>query len=192
MARNMIKAGHTLTVYNRTKSRADEFRSSGVAVASTPGEAASGADVVITMLSDDKAVQDVVFEPSGILAALPAGAIHVSMSTISVALSRSLAVAHREKGQHYVAAPMFGRPEAAAAAKLFVVAAGAKRDIDRCHPLFDRAEDLHGQRRRVAGERRESHGQFSDHSGDREHGRIVCARAKGRSGTGDISRCHDE
>lgn len=137
MARSIIKAGHPVTVYNRTKSRAEEFRSSGVMVANTPSEAASTADVVITMLADDKALDEVVFESNGLLAALGKGAVHVSMSTISVALSRRLAAAHREKGQHYVAAPVFGRPEAAAAAKLFVVAAGPKADVERCQPLFD-------------------------------------------------------
>jgi 3-hydroxyisobutyrate dehydrogenase-like beta-hydroxyacid dehydrogenase len=137
MAWNIIKNGHTVTVYNRTKSRTEEFRSAGVPVASTPGEAASSADVVITMLSDDKAVHDVVFDRDGVLAALPSGAVHVAMSTISVALSRDLASAHRDKGQHYVGAPVFGRPDAATAAKLFVVAAGAKEQVERCQPLFD-------------------------------------------------------
>ena len=148
MARNIVKAGHTVTVYNRTKSRAEEFRSSGVMVANTPGEAASSTDVVITMLSDDKALDEVVFESNGVLAALGKGAVHVSMSTISVALSRRLAAAHREKGQHYVASPVFGRPEAAAAAKLFVVAAGPKADVERCQPLFDAV----GQKTFVVGE----------------------------------------
>jgi 3-hydroxyisobutyrate dehydrogenase-like beta-hydroxyacid dehydrogenase len=148
MARNLIKAGHTLTVFNRTKSRAEEFRSLGATVAGTPGEAAAGAEVVITMLADDGAVEDAVLGPGRVLQSLPAGAVHMSMSTISVALSRRLTAAHREKQQYFLAAPVFGRPDAAAAAKLFIVAAGAAGQIERCRPLFDAL----GQKTFVAGE----------------------------------------
>jgi 3-hydroxyisobutyrate dehydrogenase-like beta-hydroxyacid dehydrogenase len=137
MARNLIKAGHALTAYNRTRSRAEELRFLGARIAGTPGEAASGAEVLITMLADDRAVEEIVFAPGEALRSLPPGAVHVSMSTISVSLSRGLAVAHRETGRYYVAAPVFGRPDAAEAAKLFVVAAGPAGQIERCRPLFD-------------------------------------------------------
>jgi 3-hydroxyisobutyrate dehydrogenase-like beta-hydroxyacid dehydrogenase len=137
MARNLLKAGHTLAVFNRTKSRAEEFRSLGATVAGTPGEAAAGAEVVITMLADDAAVEDAVLGPGRVLQSLPAGAVHISMSTISIALSRRLVSAHCEKQQHYLAAPVFGRPDAAAAAKLFIVVAGSTDQIERCRPLFD-------------------------------------------------------
>jgi 3-hydroxyisobutyrate dehydrogenase-like beta-hydroxyacid dehydrogenase len=137
MAANLIKAGHKLTVYNRTRSRAEALQSEGARVANTPGEAASGAEVAITMLADDHALESVVFGKGSLLDSLPPNAIHVSMSTISVALSRRLAAAHAERKQHYVSAPVFGRPEAAAAAKLFIVAAGTAAQIDRCRPLFD-------------------------------------------------------
>ena len=137
MARNLIKAGHTLTVFNRTPSRAEELRNSGASVARSPGEAAASAEVLITMLADDHAVEDAILAPGHALQSLPAGAAHVGMSTISVALSRRLQATHREKQQHYVAAPVFGRPEAAAEAKLFVVAAGPAEQIERCRPLFD-------------------------------------------------------
>lgn len=148
MARNLIKAGHELVVYNRTRSRAEELRPLGAKVAGTPGEAASGAEAVITMLADDLAVEAVVFGPGNILESLPAGAVHVSTSTISVALSRRMAAAHREKRQHYVAAPVFGRPEAAAAAKLFIVAAGPAAQVERCQALFGAM----GQKTFAAGE----------------------------------------
>jgi 3-hydroxyisobutyrate dehydrogenase-like beta-hydroxyacid dehydrogenase len=92
---------------------------------------------VITMLADDHAVEAVVFGPDGVVAALRPNSTHISMSTISVALSDRLSEAHKLAGQRYVAAPVFGRPEAAAAAKLFIVAAGADEDIQRCQPLFD-------------------------------------------------------
>jgi 3-hydroxyisobutyrate dehydrogenase-like beta-hydroxyacid dehydrogenase len=148
MARNLIKAGHAVIAYNRTRSRAQELQPLGSSVAATPGEAASGAEIVITMLADDRAVEDSVFGPGNILETLPAGAIHISMSTISVALSRRMASAHGEKRQHYISAPVFGRPEAAAAAKLFIVAAGPAAQIERCRGLFE----VMGQKTFIAGE----------------------------------------
>src|SRR3989442_1512341 len=137
MARNLIKAGHTLIVFNRTRSRAQELAQLGATVAATPGEAAGNAEVLITMLADDHALEDAILGPGRALQSLPAGAIHVGMSTISVAMSRRLQAAHRERQQHYVAAPVFGRPEAAEAAKLFIVVAGPAAQIQRCQVLFD-------------------------------------------------------
>jgi 3-hydroxyisobutyrate dehydrogenase-like beta-hydroxyacid dehydrogenase len=148
MTANLLKAGHTLSVYNRTRARAEELKPLGARVASTPGEAADGADVAITMLADDHALESVVFGKGNILDSLPPNATHISMSTISVALSRRLAAAHAERKQHYVSAPVFGRPEAAAAAKLFIVAAGPAEQIERCHPLFDAM----GQKTFLAGD----------------------------------------
>ena len=147
MARNLIKAGHTLAVYNRTRNRAEEFKALGARVAATPAEAASGAEVAITMLADDHAVEAVVFGKGNLLKSLPANPVHISMSTISVALSRRLAAAHTEHKHNYLAAPVFGRPEAAAAAKLFIVTAGQASQIERCRPLFDAM----GQKTFVAG-----------------------------------------
>jgi 3-hydroxyisobutyrate dehydrogenase-like beta-hydroxyacid dehydrogenase len=137
MARNLIKAGHTLTVYNRTRARAEEFRALGARVADSPAEATYDVEAFITMLADDRAVENVIFEPGNAIQALPAKSVHVSMSTISVALSRGLAAAHKEKDQYYVAAPVFGRPEAAAAGKLFIVTAGSNNQIEKCKSLFD-------------------------------------------------------
>lgn len=136
MARNLLKAGHELAVYNRTRSRAEALAGEGAQVARTPAEAcASG--VVMSMLADDHAVEECVFGGAGILGALPAGGVHTSFSTISTALSRRLAEAHGEKGQFFVAAPVFGRPEAAAGARLVVVAAGTTEVIERCRPLLE-------------------------------------------------------
>jgi 3-hydroxyisobutyrate dehydrogenase-like beta-hydroxyacid dehydrogenase len=148
MATNLLKAGHTLSVYNRTRTRADALKPLGARVASTPCEAAAGAEIAITMLADDHALESVVFGKGNILDSLPPNAIHVSMSTISVALSRRLAAAHAERKQHYISAPVFGRPEAAAAAKLFIVAAGPAAQIERCRPLFDAM----GQKTFIAGD----------------------------------------
>src|SRR5882757_4389384 len=136
MARNLLKAGHRVFVFNRTRSRAEELRHEGAEVADSPAGACKG-DIVITMLADDDAVEDVVLGSGGVIRALRENAIHLSMSTISVALSEVLTEAHRAVGQHFVAAPVFGRPEAAAAAKLFIVAAGGAGSLDRCQPLFD-------------------------------------------------------
>ncbi|OBB69718.1 NAD(P)-dependent oxidoreductase [Mycobacterium sp. 852014-50255_SCH5639931] len=136
MAANLIGAGHQVTVYNRSPGKAEGLVERGATAASTVAEACTG-DVVFTMLADDHAVEAVAFGEHGILAALAAGATHVSSSTISVALSERLATAHAEAGQRYAAAPVFGRPEAAAAAKLFVVAAGEPQVLQPLSPLFD-------------------------------------------------------
>jgi 3-hydroxyisobutyrate dehydrogenase-like beta-hydroxyacid dehydrogenase len=136
MAANLLAAGHALTVYNRSAAKAESLVHNGAKLGATPGESARG-EVVITMLADDRAVEQTVFGKNGILDALPRGAIHLSMSTISYALAERLAAAHRDKGQEFVAAPVFGRPDAAAAAKLFIVAAGQPEAVARCQPLLD-------------------------------------------------------
>jgi 3-hydroxyisobutyrate dehydrogenase-like beta-hydroxyacid dehydrogenase len=137
IAQNLIKAGHNLVVYNRTKSKADALKPLGAGVATTPAEAATAAEIVMTMMADDHALEAVAFGAQGFLPALAADAIHISLSTISVALSRRLASVHKEQQQQYVSATVFGRPDAAAAAKLFVVAAGATAQLDRCQPLLE-------------------------------------------------------
>ncbi len=139
MARNLLKAGHSVTVYNRTRSRADELQQEGATVADSPADASRG-EIVITMLADDRAVEQVTFGDdgsAGILSALDSNAIHISMSTISVALSDKLAAVHASRGTSYVAAPVFGRPAAAEAAQLAIIAAGPADALDRCRPLFD-------------------------------------------------------
>ena len=135
MAGNLLAAGHDLIVYNRTRRKAEPLAKRGARIADRPA-ALADADAVVTMLADDQAVEDVAFGKDGLLAALPAGRTHISMSTIGVALSERLARSHEAAKQHYVAAPVFGRPEAAAAAKLFIVAAGEEESIARCQPIF--------------------------------------------------------
>ena len=136
MASTLIKAGHELTVYNRTAEKARPLVQQGARLAHEIAEA-SHADVVITMLADDQAVESVTFSDSGILANLPRGAVHVSCSTISLQLAERLTNAHASKGQAFISAPVFGRPEAAANAKLFVVVAGPSDAIQKCMPLFE-------------------------------------------------------
>lgn len=136
MAKNLLGAGHDVAVWNRTASKAQSLQAQGARVAKTPGEAARDAEVVVSMLADDPAVEAAVLGPDGIVGALPKGAVHVSSSTISVALSERLTKAHSEAGQGYVSAPVFGRPEAAAGKQLWVVTAGPKADVDRVRPLL--------------------------------------------------------
>ncbi len=135
MARNIRKAGFDLAVWNRSPQRAEPLAAEGARVASSVADAAA-ADIVLTMVADDAALESIVFDGQ-LLDRLPKGAIHVSMSTISVALAERLTQDHAEFGQVFVSAPVFGRPDAAAAARLFVVAAGPAPALDRCQPLFD-------------------------------------------------------
>jgi 3-hydroxyisobutyrate dehydrogenase-like beta-hydroxyacid dehydrogenase len=122
IARNLIKAGHDVTVWNRSPAKADALVAEGATRAATPAEAATG-EVVHTMLADDKAVEAVTFGDDGILSA-SATAIHVSHSTIGLPLAERLAKAHADHGSQLVSAPVFGRPAAAEAAKLFVTPPG--------------------------------------------------------------------
>jgi 3-hydroxyisobutyrate dehydrogenase-like beta-hydroxyacid dehydrogenase len=136
IARRLIKAGHDVTVYNRTRSRAEPLAAEGAVIADSPAGASAG-EATITMLADDAAVEAVVLGDDSVLQGLPKDAVHISMSTITVALSEELAAAHRAVGQRYLAAPVFGRPDAAAAGKLFIVVGGEADVIARCQPLFD-------------------------------------------------------
>jgi 3-hydroxyisobutyrate dehydrogenase-like beta-hydroxyacid dehydrogenase len=135
MAANLVRAGHDVSVFNRSPGRSSPLIELGAQEVTRVADACKG-EAVVTMLADDEAVSDVAFARAGIVDSLPKGAIHVSMSTISVALSKRLAESHAQQGQRYIAAPVFGRPDMAAAAKLFIVAAGDPATIDACQPLF--------------------------------------------------------
>ncbi len=147
MAANLLTAGHEVTAYNRSPEKVTALAAQGAHPAASIADACRG-DIVVTMLANDTAVEAVTFGEGGILAALGEGAIHVSSSTVSTALAQRLAHAHADAGQGFVAAPVFGRPEAAAAAKLFVVAAGAPAAITAVTPVFDAI----GQRTFVLGD----------------------------------------
>lgn len=136
MAANLLKAGHEVTAYNRSPGKVAALAAQGAHPAASVRDACQG-EVVVTMLANDDAVEAVTFGDDGVVASLPDGAVHVSSSTISVALAQRLAETHGEAGQGFVAAPVFGRPEAAAAAKLFVVAAGAAATVETVAPIFD-------------------------------------------------------
>jgi 3-hydroxyisobutyrate dehydrogenase-like beta-hydroxyacid dehydrogenase len=138
MARNLLRAGHTLAVYNRGRAIAEALaREGGARVADFPADAARDVEVVMTMVADDHAVEEVVFGDHGIAAAMKNGCIHLSHSTISSALARKLTAEHAQRKQGYLSVPVFGRPEAAQAGKLLVVAAGPNEPIERCRPLFE-------------------------------------------------------
>jgi 3-hydroxyisobutyrate dehydrogenase-like beta-hydroxyacid dehydrogenase len=136
MAANLVRAGHEVTVFNRTPGKSSALVALGAQEAATLAGACRG-EAVITMLADDEAAANIAMGSGGLVENLSKGAIHLSMSTISVAMSDRLAQAHAQSGQRYVAAPVFGRPDMAAAAKLFIVAAGDPQAIDTCRSVFD-------------------------------------------------------
>jgi 3-hydroxyisobutyrate dehydrogenase-like beta-hydroxyacid dehydrogenase len=136
MAATLLREGHDVAVYNRTADRAQRLVEQGARVAAQVRDACEG-EAVVTMLADDTAVEAMVFGDDGVIAGLREGTVHISMSTISVALSDTIASAHARVGQRFVSAPVFGRPEVAAAGKLFIIAAGAPDAVDDCRPLFE-------------------------------------------------------
>ncbi|HEX6994201.1 MAG TPA: NAD(P)-dependent oxidoreductase [Gammaproteobacteria bacterium] len=149
MAARILGGGHDLVVYNRTRSKAADLEKAGAKVAGSMADACKGREAVISMVTDDKALAEVVKD--GVVPALPKGAIHIAMGTHSVAALRDIQAAHDKGGQILVAAPVLGRPEAAAAGQVGVVAAGPKDAVEKVQPLFA----LIGRRTFDAGEKPE-------------------------------------
>jgi len=138
MALNLIRAGHELSVYNRTREKLAPLAQAGARVAASPADAVREAEVAITMLANDRAVREAMLESkTPAIDALSRGAVHMCTSTISVAFSKELAEAHATRSQGYVASPVLGRPDSAAGKKLWVMAAGPLDQINRCRPLMD-------------------------------------------------------
>jgi 3-hydroxyisobutyrate dehydrogenase-like beta-hydroxyacid dehydrogenase len=146
MARNLLRAGHPVAVWDRTSAKAEELIKDGARVATSPADAARGAEVALSSLPDDHAVFSVALGDAGsadrpdrepLIRGLSHDAVHVSLSTISPSFSRQLDEAHRAAGQRYVAAPVIGRPDAADRGELVLLAAGAADAVDCCAPLFD-------------------------------------------------------
>ena len=137
MAANLLKAGFALKVYNRTPHRAEPLVALGATQVGSIAEAAEEGGIVISMLTNDAAVQAVAFGDSGFGHALGTGGIHVSMSTISPEMSRRLAALHNAQHSYYVAAPVFGKPDAAAAQKLWIATSGPAEAKTRIQPLLD-------------------------------------------------------
>jgi 3-hydroxyisobutyrate dehydrogenase-like beta-hydroxyacid dehydrogenase len=137
MALRLQAAGHELSVWNRREGRTKPLIHEGAIAAATPAEAELGADAVITMLFDDAAYEEVLFGANGLADALSPGALHISCSTISVALSQRLSVEYAKRGIEFVGAPVFGRPNLAEEGRLWVVAAGAESAVNRARPLLE-------------------------------------------------------
>jgi 3-hydroxyisobutyrate dehydrogenase-like beta-hydroxyacid dehydrogenase len=137
MAKRLLAAGHELRVWNRTEGKIEPLLREGAIAAGTPAEAELGVDAVITMLFDDHAHEEVLFGPNGLMDALSPGALHISCSTISVALSERLATEHAKRGIDFVAAPVFGRPEIAEQGRLWVIAAGKEEAVARARPVLE-------------------------------------------------------
>jgi 3-hydroxyisobutyrate dehydrogenase-like beta-hydroxyacid dehydrogenase len=135
MARNLIKAGHSVTVYNRSRDKAEALANDGAIVARSPADAAR-TGIVLAMLTNDAALTAVTESDDGVLAGLPPDGILVNMSTVSLAVTRRLVAALQAAGKYFVAAPVFGRPDAAEAAKLFIPVAGPAQAVARIEPLL--------------------------------------------------------
>ncbi len=137
MARNLVAAGHDVTVYNRTRAKAEALGAAGASVADEPLDTATGADVLITVLGGDASVAEILFDGDDLIAALPDGAIHVSMETISVAYSEELTETHKARGKGFICAPIIGRGDAAEAGELTLIVGGASDDVRRCQLVFE-------------------------------------------------------
>ncbi len=134
IAGNLMRAGHTLTVWNRSPEPAKSLADQGAIRAKAPAETMQG-EVLFSMLASDQAMQEVGLD-AGLLEKAAPGLIHINLATISPAFARALAAAHDSRGLGYVAAPVFGRPDAAAKALLVVLAAGAKQTVAKIEPLL--------------------------------------------------------
>ncbi len=136
MAANLVRAGHEVLVWNRTAKRAEPLVAQGAVLAPSPRAAAAGRDIVVSMLADDAALEQALHGSNGLYEGLPRGALHVSSSTIAVSTADRAAAEHAERGLKFLSAPVFGRPEAAAAGKLFIIAGGAESDLATANAIF--------------------------------------------------------
>lgn len=136
MAANLQKAGYKLRVYNRSPQKATRLVEQGATLCGAPAEVATAGGIVVTMVADDGALEDVAFGERGFGTALGNG-LHISMSTVSPETTRRLARRHRDQGGQMLAAPVFGRPNAALAGKLFICQSGPAQAKQRAKPLFD-------------------------------------------------------
>jgi len=137
IAHNLLRAGHNLTVYNRSAEKAQALASQGARLAVSPADACRDVEAVMTMVADDHALEQVVFGKDGIAGAMPQHCVHISHSTISTGLARRLSAEHTQRKHGFLSAPVFGRPEAAEAKRLLVLAAGPSDVVERCRPLLD-------------------------------------------------------
>jgi 3-hydroxyisobutyrate dehydrogenase-like beta-hydroxyacid dehydrogenase len=137
IAGRLLASAHSLAVWNRTPGPAEELTAKGAARSATPAEAVRDADVVMTMLFDDAAHEEVLMGAGGILDEMRPGTLHIGLATIGVALSERLTAEHAKRGQAFVAAPVFGRPNVAAEGRLWIVAAGEEGALAKARPLLE-------------------------------------------------------
>lgn len=137
MAGNLLKAGHEVTVWNRTPERAAPLVAQGAKQAGTPAEAVAGAEVIMYCLSDDKAVEDLVFGSGQLLSAVKQGQIVVDMTTLHPDTSRKEAAAYAEKGVEFLDAPVFGSKNEAANGGLWIVVGGKKELYEQIKPILE-------------------------------------------------------
>ena len=138
MAANLIESGYKLRLYNRTAQKAQPLTQKGASVANSPAEVVEPGGIVITMLANDQALEEVVLGENGILSKLGTGGIHLSMSTVSPATAKNLAQQHQQHGSHYLAAPVFGRPDAVVARKLWICLSGNGAAKERVRSVLDK------------------------------------------------------
>lgn len=137
MAKNLLKAGYRLQVYNRTALKAEGLDQNSIKVCGSPEEAATDVQYVITMLAEDAILEEAVSGEKGLIKSLKKGAVHISMSSISPETSVKLTSIHQQTGTHYLTAPVFGRPEAAAAQKLWICTSGNPSVKEACQPILE-------------------------------------------------------
>jgi 3-hydroxyisobutyrate dehydrogenase-like beta-hydroxyacid dehydrogenase len=135
VATNLLNAGYALRVYNRTASKAESLVANGAQQATRPADTVTTGGIVVTLLWDGEALESVVNSP-GFLEQLGPNGIHISMSTVLPETAKKVAAKHEQHGSAYVEAPIFGRPEAAVANKLWIPIAGAKKAKERVQPLL--------------------------------------------------------
>lgn len=136
IAHNLLKAGYTLRVYNRSPHKAEALVAQGAQHCTHPGDTVEPGGIVITMVSDDLALENVTLGEDGILKHLGPGGIHVVMSIISPACARKMTDLHTQQHCAYLAAPVFGRPDVAAAQKLWICLAGDRASKERVSPIL--------------------------------------------------------
>ncbi|MGZ3341990.1 MAG: NAD(P)-dependent oxidoreductase [Reyranella sp.] len=137
MVGRLLEAKHEVGVYNRTAAKARPLADAGAHVVASIADAARHGDAVYTMLADDAALEDVVFQSGGLLASLPKGGIHICAGTHGIPVIRKIKAAHAENGQHLVCAPMLGRPELVSSGTAGIVASGPAEAMAKCKPAFD-------------------------------------------------------
>ena len=192
MARNLLRAGHTVAAYNRSREKAEALAADGARVANSPADACRDAEVVMTMVADDHALEEIVFGHDGLASAMKKDCVHVSHSTISTALARRLTAEHAQRNQGYLSVPVFGRPEHAESKNLVVVAAGPAELCGALPPAVrrDRAADVRGRDRAVAGECRQGMRQFHGDQHDRSARRSLRDVAESGRCSGIVPRDH--